>query len=221
MENRFSQIPFLAVKTFKSGKYELKSLEGTINLSAWQGFQSRQGPYNSFDGNSVSDGSTIMIVGEYVSSEELLSISPEQVNAYEFTVEQQGRIKESILNALLLEYKQLQMQYGYEDDDESMPIVTAASQFKNHIGLSRVHLLDICKEGFAYVGYEFGCSWDDEHGLGIMTHKERVIEIGAADTSFDTSIGEEDIDPKAAEEELKRYKNAPLIRHKKPWWKFW
>jgi hypothetical protein len=31
---------------------------------------------------------------------------------------------------------------------------------------------------------EFGCTWDKEHGLGVMTHQTLVIEIGGADTAF-------------------------------------
>lgn len=223
MENSFSQIPSLEVKTHKGGSYELKSLQGTVYLSSWQEFQSRQGPYNSTDRSESSDGTIKMIVGEYVSSDELLFLYTEQVNAYRFMVEQQSRIKENILTALLPEYKQLQQQYGYGEDDESMPNVAITSQFKNLIGLSTVHLLDVSKEGIAYVGYEFGCSWDEEHGLGIMTHKERVIEIGAADTAFDTWIAEKDIDPVQAAKELEKHKNAHLHlpRFKRPWWKFW
>jgi hypothetical protein len=40
------------------------------------------------------------------------------------------------------------------------------------------------KDGFAYAGYQFRCTWDQEHGLGIMTHRDRIIEIGGSDSSF-------------------------------------
>jgi hypothetical protein len=36
----------------------------------------------------------------------------------------------------------------------------------------------------SYVGLEFGCSWDKEHGFGVMLHGSRVFDIGSADTSF-------------------------------------
>jgi len=38
--------------------------------------------------------------------------------------------------------------------------------------------------GNAYIGFELGCTWDEEHGAGVMTYKERVVEIGQAGTSF-------------------------------------
>lgn len=221
MENSFNEMSFLKITTLKSGKHELKILEGTINLSTWAGFQSRQGAYNAIDSSDVSDGTIKIFVGEYVNAEELVALSAEQVNAYKFLQEHQSEIQESILNALLIAYKKLQIEYGYEEDNEDMPAITAASEFKKYIGLSTIHLFSNCKDNIAYVGYEFGCSWDVEHGLGILTHKERVIEIGAADTAFDTWLAEKDIDPIKADEELKKYKDMPLVAQQKPWWKFW
>ncbi|MGN6495293.1 MAG: DUF6985 domain-containing protein [Agriterribacter sp.] len=46
------------------------------------------------------------------------------------------------------------------------------------------HLLNVSKNNIAYVGYESGGTWDDEHGLGIMTHKDRGIQIGGSDYAF-------------------------------------
>lgn len=47
--------------------------------------------------------------------------------------------------------------------------------------------LAISKDGFAYVGFELGCSWDEEHGLGVLTHKDHVVKIGEAETAFEES----------------------------------
>ncbi|GAA4728514.1 DUF6985 domain-containing protein [Flavisolibacter ginsenosidimutans] len=221
MQNNLHLIPTLAVKTIKSGKHELKCLEGTVHLPAWEGFQSRKGPYNSVDANELSDGTIALTVGEYTSANESLSVSEEQVAAYNYLVDEQSSIREAILNALLPAYQRMQPEYGYEDGDDIMPNVTATAQFTALIGLSTVHILDVHKEGIAYTGYEFGCTWDDEHGLGVMMHKDRVIEIDAADTSFDTWIAEKDSDPVRAAEELEKAKKAPVIPFKKPWWKFW
>ena len=53
--------------------------------------------------------------------------------------------------------------------------------------------MNVEKDGIAYVGYEFGCIWDDEHGLGVMTHKTRIIDFGGADSSFLTWIARKDL----------------------------
>lgn len=221
MQSPFNQIPSLTIKTISAGKHELKYLEGDIHLSAWEGFQSRRGPYNAIDRSRASDGNIRLTAGDYVAAEEALAVSPEMVHAYHIAIEQQEKLKENILNALLPQYKEWRQEYGYEDDDVYMPAITQPSQFKNLLGLSAIHLMDVSKEGVAYVGYEFGCNWDDEHGLGVMTHKDRIIEIGAADTSFESWIAEKDLDPIKAAEELRKAVNSLPPRPKKPWWKFW
>jgi hypothetical protein len=43
-----------------------------------------------------------------------------------------------------------------------------------------------------YVGFEFGCTWDDEHGLGVLMHGERVVDVGGAETAFLLWIAERD-----------------------------
>ena len=40
------------------------------------------------------------------------------------------------------------------------------------------------KEGFTAIGFGFHCKWDEEHGLGVLTHKGKVMEVGAAETGF-------------------------------------
>ena len=59
-------------------------------------------------------------------------------------------------------------------------------------GLSNVHVLRVARDGIAYVGFEFGCAWEEEHGLGVMMHRDRVVAAGGADVSFLEWIAEED-----------------------------
>ena len=34
------------------------------------------------------------------------------------------------------------------------------------------------------VGYELRCAWDTEHGVGVITHEDRVVEVSQADTAL-------------------------------------
>ena len=70
--------------------------------------------------------------------------------------------------------------------EKLVPEINNISDFKNAVGLSTIHAMEGDKDGFAYIGYELGCDWDNEHGIGIMMHKERVVEIGQANTSFNS-----------------------------------
>lgn len=222
MNNLSDKISNLELKIYRGDNYEFKTIEGTVFLKAWSGFQSRQGAYVSIDKSLSSDDFVKLKVGGDMVIDNP-QITDDHINAYNYLKENQEQIKDSILNSLLIEYKDLQELYDYDKETATaiMPVVDNNLQFQNLIGLSTVHLMNVSKDGIAYIGYEFGCTWDDEHGLGIMTHKNRIIKIGLADTSFLTWVAEEDINP-----EENNYHNETEIKRqnqkdKKPWWKFW
>ena len=167
--------------------------EGEILLSSWAGFQSRNGPYSGIDSQTPSNGKCqIFVDADYKQDDE--SAKPYYINAYNYLLENQERIKQQILDSLLSHYANWQTLYGYgpEEKEEYMPDVDHVDNFKKLIGLSIVHLIDVEKDGFGYVGFEFGCTWDEEHGIGVMTHKDRIIRTAAADTAFSTWVAEED-----------------------------
>jgi|GEM_PF-681709 len=221
-------IPGLTLKTYESGAHSIRSLEGVVQLPVWAGFQSCQGPYASFDSNIPSDGTVQVRLGSDVVIDHP-TISPAQVAAYHYLIDQQGQVQDAILTALLSQYKELQALYDYEPEEaqQLMPDVSYLSGFKTLIGLSSVHILEVSKHDVAYVGYGFGCTWDDEHGLGVMTHQDRIIEIGGIDTSFLTWVAKQDLDPKPIIEDTPTLVSDPIpqpvaiLQPKRPWWKFW
>ncbi len=73
-----------------------------------------------------------------------------------------------------------------------MPDLAAPRDFERLIGLHTVHLHPLEKDGVPYVGFEFGCTWDEALGLGILMHGERPVDIGGADTAFLLWIAERD-----------------------------
>jgi len=99
-----------------------------------------------------------------------------------------------LLTHLVDEYPKLQEQYGYRgrDKKELMPDVLVETDLRKLIGLHTVHIHQVSKNGVPYAGYEFGCTWDDEHGLGILMNGTRPVEIGGADAAFLLWIAEKD-----------------------------
>lgn len=170
------------------------NFEGQITLTAWKGFQSRQGFYGSKDSNETSNGLIkVFITGRQV--DYVKTTTQEQINSLNFLQDNSEKIRDEILNAL---YRALpEIREIYED---LVPEIKSISDLKNFIGLSIIHIMESDKDGFAYIGYELGCDWDDEHGIGVMTDKDRVIEIGQADTSFNSSITYKDNDTEAEQE---------------------
>jgi hypothetical protein len=81
---------------------------------------------------------------------------------------------------------------GGDDGDTFMPAVCAPDGFRNLIGLHSVNLHQLAKDGLPYLGFEFGCTWDEEHGLGILMHGTRLVQAGGADTAFLAWIAKRD-----------------------------
>jgi hypothetical protein len=59
----------------------------------------------------------------------------------------------------------------------AVPPIDSPDGLKRLIRLSGFHLLHQSREGCALVGFSFNCSWDIEHGLGVVVHGTRLIQI--------------------------------------------
>lgn len=166
-----------------------------VSLPIWENFQSKQGIYSLLETNQYPSGEfTISIGGDMVQDNPVITI--EHVNAYDYLTTNSEEVCKSILTKLLTEYKTLQVDYGYDEDEtrEVMPNILNIEEFKKIIGLSQIHILNVSKDNIAYVGYQFDCTWDEEHGLGFMTHKNRITAFGGADVSFLTWVAKNDLE---------------------------
>ncbi|MFM2386972.1 MAG: hypothetical protein RL660_1729 [Bacteroidota bacterium] len=195
--------------------------ESQLFLSAWVGFQSRQGPYNSKDTDEASTG----LVKCYVSGKEVdyVKISTaEQVNAIRYLVDHSVKVRDALFDGLLKQMPELQDCYA-----DAIPEIKNLGDFKQYIGLANIHVMPADKDGYAYIGYELGCDWEEEHGIGVMMHKDRVVEFGQADTAFNQWItfddnGTTEIETKKWNEVNDQAHSTMLIKEdKRPWWKFW
>lgn len=119
----------------------------------------------------------------------------EQIAAYSFLKSNDESIAEAILNRIFDEYPVMRERYtDFLGDSlaEDMPEIQRPDDLKSLVGLSSVHFHRTSKAGLAYVGFALGCTWDIEHGLGVMMHKNRIIEFGGADTSILEWIADRD-----------------------------
>lgn len=73
-----------------------------------------------------------------------------------------------------------------------MPKTVTPEVLRNLVTLVMVHIHWTNKDGLAYVGYELSCTWDREHGVGVMTHGERVVTVGGADMAILGWVAERD-----------------------------
>jgi hypothetical protein len=157
---------------------------GEVVLATWAGFQALRGGYGAISGAAPSDGSVLLNVD---SPDENARAAPShaQATAFQYLLDAQVAVQTAILKSLLQAYPAMRARYDYPPEEaQLMPEVRSPEQFRELIGLSTLHILAVAKGGCAYVGFELGCLWDEEHGLGLLTHQERVVDLGGADTAF-------------------------------------
>lgn len=151
--------------------------EGIIKLDVWSGHLNCLGSYGKIM-NTPSNGTfQLFVEGD---------LSEIQLETIKYHVRNQREIRLLILERLLNVYSQWQQQYGYSDEEmvKYMPNVTSLDDFRSLLGPHCIHIMDRDMKGFSYVGYEFGCMWDEEHGFGALTHKNSIVEIGGADIAL-------------------------------------
>jgi hypothetical protein len=129
--------------------------------------------------------------------------TPEQVAAFRHLLDHEASVAAAVERALLGYYPGARARnldaFGgdsliIEEESERMPeVITDVAGLVPLIGLSAVHVLAEARDGIAYVGFEFGCEWDEEHGAGVMTHRGRIVAVGQADVSSGKWVARRDI----------------------------
>jgi len=170
-------------------------------LQSWRGFQSRQGSYGAVSSQAESDG-TVRLSVTPPGSARAQPPSAEQASAYRHLLDHEDEIRDAVLHVIFDAYPAMRARYPYGPAlaATEMPLLDRPEQLRALVGLSVVHVLNVAKGGVAYVGFEFGCTWEEEHGLGVMTHLGRIIEVplmggakvGHADLASEEWIAQED-----------------------------
>jgi hypothetical protein len=175
-------------------KFKLDKHWWTANvvLSSWVGFQDASGPYGAAASDHPSDGSVRLVVAPEGRGPEPLTQA--EITSVDWLLEHEAEVSKALLDALFKRYPSLQEQYGYSEEEQAqfMPDVASAHDFRKLIGLHSVNIHQITKNHLPYIGFEFGCTWDEEHGLGVLMHGTRSVEVGGADTAILLWIAEQD-----------------------------
>ena len=211
-------------KTAKNGLPKLKWDDGEwtaeVVLPAWKGFLSRLGPYNSSNSSRKGAGKARLQVLTFDDARVEPTVG--QQRAWQELVANQDAVRDTMLRAIVKEYVRFRRANADELDDPMMAEVYGdlpkriikTDELRKLIGLSSVYIHPAAKGGVAYVGYGFGCEWEDEHGLGVMTHRRRVLGVGHEDVAFSADAFDDEAPPveqkRAATSEQRRKGPDPL-----------
>ncbi len=147
-------------------------------LPEWAGFMA------GADDDLASGEIAVAIGGDAMGAEET---GPEQQAAYLLVTTKAKKHQEMVLDAIVAAFPKLTK--GAEIE---LPKKVDRKALASLVSLTTAHIHWAHKDGLAYVGYELACAWDDEHGVGVMTHQDRVVDVGGADTAILGWIAERD-----------------------------
>lgn len=114
----------------------------------------------------------------------------EQENAYQHLMKSTPDVVVALTTRLAKYYKRMRPRYlDYLGSKGSrlMPEIKEALDLLQLIDLIHIYIHAESKDGSAYVGFHFDCTWEKEHGLGFIMHRNKVLEVDSADISFSWS----------------------------------
>ena len=223
MNTEIDSIPNIQIENIGSRKKPLYVIKGFIELPCWTGYYLYDDSYKLKKDKVVTNGRIELWVDGEIRPDGTKHIPPEQANSYFYLTEHQESIKHSILDSLKKEFPRLLAEeYPYSDLEEggfpALTDLTPDFDFKDYIGPESISIGEDVKGGIAYIQWHFRCQWDPEHGFQVITHNERVIDIGPEADPWKIYK-----DNGTFEEVQKEYdsKASPLPKKQKKWWQIW
>jgi hypothetical protein len=151
-------------------------------------------PVPSWIGLTHASDPTAYVEIEVEEGREDTGPTPTQRRACEWFLTNETLTRESVLDAIAAAYPRLQLRYGSGAAIPFMPPLRDRDDLRPLIDLRMLHFHDVTGGELPYVGYVFGCKWDKEHGLGVLMHGLRPVEVGGADVAILKWVASRDAD---------------------------
>lgn len=163
-----------------------------VQLPSWAGFRDASRAYGGLTDKSSNGSTRITYAPE---GRDDAPLNGDELAQVRWFLDHEAVVAGALLTGLLAAYPALRESYDCYNAHEMadyMPLISHANDFRTLIGLSGVNIHPIMVTDIPYLGFEFGCEWDQEHGLGILMHGTRFVEVGGADTAILLWVAERD-----------------------------
>jgi len=105
---------------------------------------------------------------------------PEQIRCINYIIQNQSKIKNSILKEIWEKWNEIREDNEIDEWDD-FPTIEKKNDIKTIIRVDEIYIHPFHKNGISYFGIMGDCLWDEEHGLGMIFHNEKLISFGNAD----------------------------------------
>lgn len=136
----------------------------------------------------LGESSQPLEVEIHVNSKNEQPVAPHflQIYAWEEFLKKYDSIHSSILNEALKYYISMRSTYVEMEREwiENMPEVSDTKEMEKMISLNYLCVSWPYDEMSVKISLSYSCSWEVEHGLGIVLENNNVKEVGAADCAI-------------------------------------
>jgi hypothetical protein len=108
----------------------------------------------------------------------------EQTKAYTWFLAHEASVCRNVVRAVARYYSWLREKERAWFDDYDCHEVKTGDDLRDLMKFQGLYLRRDHVRGSALLGFSFACKWDDEHGLGVLTHRSQIIDIGQAEVAY-------------------------------------
>lgn len=155
-----------------------------ITLASLSGPSPRFGPYD-FKHRGLQSGGVVDLTFAPEGRDDS-PLKDSEIDLARWYMEYEAEVLEAALSGILAVYESEKEKNGYTEEElaEFMPAVHCLDDLRKLLGLRAVNIHQITNDDLPYIGLEFACTWDDEHGVGVLLNGTNVVEVGGADTAI-------------------------------------
>jgi hypothetical protein len=155
---------------------------GVVHLDSWKGFATPaelspegSGPLRGW----LLDGDFRLTVEP--STAAVRGPTQEQAATFQYLLDHEQAIRDTVLKGIFDVYPKWRDGHNFP---ELMPEIVSPEDLRSLIRPGGIYVMANPKDGQTRIGFSFSCRWDEEHGLGVLTHAGRVIDISSTDVAF-------------------------------------
>lgn len=100
-----------------------------------------------------------------------------QYQTYQELMKKWDTFQSEIMESIYKYYRKQKDSYGYTEED-GYPDEDSAEELAYTLSLQTIVVFGTIDDNIRRMGILFGCSWDEEYGVGVMLEDEKIVEVG-------------------------------------------
>ena len=112
-------------------------------------------------------------------------LEPHEIARVQWVADHERELFESVAASVVDWYpEEREAAVEASDGDLADELLPGIDDPRTVLALQSVFVHPLEADGLPFVGFEFNSMLDEEHGVGVLLHGMRVVEIGHADVAF-------------------------------------